>query len=142
MKIDLNYNYKKHLIFLVIGICLGVVLYFYMHDNFWGESSLEEQWVELENNDFPITKEEFLKNSQETEKLFLFISPYFMSAILSGLFFLLRDIVKNQDKISTYIIAFAFIFVAYIGVGLFTVIPLLFYDLYKIIFGRKTIDSV
>ena len=140
MKIDLNYNYKKHLVFLIIGICLGFVLYFYMYDDFWGESALEEQWVELEDNDFPITKEEFLKNSQETEKLFLFIFPYFMSAIFSGLFFLLRNIVKNQDKISTYIIAFAFIFVAYIGISLFIVIPLLFYDVYKIIKGRRTIE--
>lgn len=65
-----------------------------------------------------------------------------MSAIFSGLFFLLRNIVKNQDKISTYIIAFAFIFVAYIGISLFIVMPLLFYDVYKIIKGRRTIESV
>lgn len=142
MKIDLNYNYKKHLVFLIVGICLGFVLYFYMYDDFWGESALEEQWVELEDNDFPITKEEFLKNNQETEKLFLFIFPYFMSAIFSGLFFLLRNIVKNQDKISTYIIAFAFIFVAHIGISLFIVIPLLFYDVYKIIKGKRTIESI
>ena len=126
MHIDLDYNYKIHLIFLIIGICLGFAFYFYVYDDFLGEEAIERNWARLEAENFPIDKEFYFESNRYFEKGFFFLIPCVMAAMSSAMFFLLRTMIKAQNKILIYIIVFPYIYVLYVFINFFLVLPLLF----------------
>lgn len=135
--LNLNYNYKIHLIVVIVGLLLGVKNAYENYDVFCNEETFKEQYMELEDIQSEMTEEEFIEMSKNQATFLVKLIPYMFAVLLNSFFFYFNTINSNKKKSFIAIIFMIPIFVIYMFLSIFVTIPLFFYDIYKIIIGLK-----
>lgn len=124
------YNAKVHLIIIIIGIILGVFSSIALNTPL--QINIEEQYYLYDEESLELIQDYYTDFYNESIIISTIVFPILFSSIINSIYFLV--LLKKQNKAT---IIFAILFILFILLSCFMIIPLLIYDIYQIITHNK-----
>ena len=124
------YNAKVHLIIIIIGIILGVFSSIALNTPL--QINVEEQYSLYDEESLELIQDYYANFYNESRIISTIVFPILFSSIINSIYFLV--LLKKQKKAT---IIFAILFILFILLSCFMIIPLLIYDIYQIITHNK-----